>query len=77
MQLTEMKKGAKGRIKAISAKDPLIEIKLREIGFAEDDAIEIAHVGPLARTPLCVRLNRTLIALRAEEAKMISVEAVS
>lgn len=74
MQLTEMKKGAAGRVAAISADDPLIEAKLREIGFAENDAIELAHIGPLAKTPICVRLNRTLIALRADEARAIQVD---
>ncbi|PQA87044.1 FeoA family protein [Hyphococcus luteus] len=73
MLLSEMKKGAAGRISAISAEDPLIEAKLREIGFAENDAVELAHIGPLGRTPVCVRLNRTLIALRLDEAKAISV----
>ncbi|MAW81865.1 MAG: hypothetical protein CMI63_16645 [Parvularcula sp.] len=74
MQLSQMKKGAVGRVTGISAADPLIEAKLREIGFAENDAVELAHTGPLAKTPLCVRLNRTLIALRADEAQAIEVE---
>ena len=74
MLLSEMKKGAAGRVTAISAADPLIEAKLREIGFAEDDAVELAHIGPFGGTPLCVRLNHTLIALRTEEAKAISVK---
>lgn len=73
MLLSEMKKGAAGRVAAISADDPLIEAKLREIGFAENDAVELTHIGPLGRTPLCVRLNRTLIALRTEEAAAITV----
>lgn len=73
MLLTDMKKGAAGRVTAISAADPLIEAKLREIGFAENDAVELAHLGPFGGAPLCVRLNRTLIALRVEEAGAISV----
>lgn len=73
MLLSEMKKGAAGRVTAISAEDPLVEAKLREIGFAENDAVELAHFGPFGGSPLCVRLNRTLIALRTEEARAISV----
>lgn len=73
MLLSEMKRGATGRVAAISADDPLIEAKLREIGFAENDAVELAHFGPFGGAPLCVRLNRTLIALRTEEANAISV----
>ncbi len=74
MLLSEMKKGDAGRITAISAKDPLVEAKLREIGFAESDSVELAHIGPLGGTPICVRLNRTLIALRACEAEAITVK---
>ncbi|WP_428410243.1 FeoA family protein [Hyphococcus sp.] len=74
MLLSQMKKGAAGRVVAIRGDDPLIEAKLREIGFAEDDAVELAHLGPLAKTPICVRLNRTLIALRTDEADAIEVE---
>ncbi|WP_417467543.1 FeoA family protein [Maricaulis sp.] len=50
-------------------------IKLREIGFAESDEVELMHRGPLGANPLCFRLNRTLIALRSDEARAIEVEA--
>jgi len=46
---------------------------LREIGFAEDDEVEVLGVGPLGRSPLSVRLNRTVIALRRNEAASIQV----
>ncbi|MEZ5892928.1 MAG: FeoA family protein [Parvularculaceae bacterium] len=74
MQLIHLKKGAVARVTGISAADPLVEAKLREIGFAEMDEVELAHQGPIGGKPLCFRLNRTLIALRAEEAAAISVE---
>ena len=74
MHLAELKKGETARIAAISDADPAVEAKLREIGFAESDEVEMAHKGPLADKPLCVRLHRTLIALRAEEAAAILVE---
>jgi len=48
---------------------------LREIGFAEEDEVELLYTGPLGRKPLCFRLNRTMIALRANEAMAIEVEA--
>lgn len=50
----------------------LIE-KLREIGFAEGDEVEILHRGFIGGSPLCVRLNRSIIALRKTEASQIQV----
>ena len=54
-----------------------MEAKLREVGFAEEDEIEVMHAGPLNGRPLCVRLNLTLIALRADEAAAIDVEPLA
>lgn len=50
--------------------------RLREIGFAEDDEVELLHRGPFARKPLCFRLNRTMVALRPDEARAIEVEVL-
>lgn len=49
------------------------QIRLREIGFAEGDLIEILHVGLFGRSPLNVKLHGTAIAMRPNEAKMIRV----
>lgn len=48
--------------------------RLREIGFAETDEVELLHKGPFLGRPLCFRLNRTQIALRPAEARAIQVE---
>lgn len=77
MRLHEMPIGVCVRVKKIIDGDGELEAKLREIGFAEDDDVEIVHYGPMARKPICVRLNQTLIALRAEEAAAIIVETSS
>ncbi len=74
MRLSDLGMGKAARVRGLAAADPTLEQKLREVGFAEGDEVEIVHVGPLNRKPLCVRLNRTLIALRADEAAAISVE---
>lgn len=50
--------------------------RLREIGFAEDDEVELLYRGPFARKPLCFRLNRTMVALRPNEACAIEVEVL-
>lgn len=50
--------------------------RLREIGFAEEDEVELLYRGPFARKPLCFRLNRTMVALRPNEACAIEVEVL-
>ncbi|MGD8327145.1 MAG: FeoA family protein [Sphingomonadales bacterium] len=79
MRLHELKKDTPAQIIAIDALDAELEDKLREIGFAEGDDIEIIHFGPLAtkKKPICARLNQTLIALREDEAAAIHVEIAS
>jgi len=49
------------------------QIRLREVGFAEGDLVEIIHVGLFGRSPLNVKLHGTAIAMRPSEAKMIRV----
>lgn len=77
MQLSNLPKGTIARVRRIESKDSILESKLREIGFAEDDEVEIVHLGPITGRPFCARLNQTLIALRSDEAEAIIVEAVS
>lgn len=77
MRLSLLKKGDSARVARLSSEDQSLEAKLREIGFAEGDEIEIVHYGPFGAKPICVRLNQTLIALRREEAAVIEVEPIS
>lgn len=76
MRLSDLGKGKTALVRGLAAEDPALEAKLREVGFAEGDEVEIVHAGPLNGKPLCVRLNRTLIALRADEAAAVAVEPV-
>lgn len=77
MRLSDLGKGKPAIVSGLAAEDPAMEAKLREVGFAENDEVEIMHSGPLNGKPLCVRLNRTLIALRADEASAVNVEPVA
>ncbi|MEM8799038.1 MAG: FeoA family protein [Pseudomonadota bacterium] len=52
---------------------PELEIKLRQIGFAENDEIEIMAVGPVGKSPVSVRIGATLVAVRRGEADAIDV----
>jgi len=61
------------RICGFTDTDEHEQIRLREIGFAEGDLVEIIHVGLFGRSPLNVKLHGTAIAMRPHEAKMIRV----
>ena len=76
MRLHQLPKNRRASVSAIIDDDPSLAAKLREVGFAEADDVEIIHTGPLNGKPICVRLNRTLIALRADEAAAVAVEPV-
>lgn len=68
---------AKGRVARVSGFAPGHErlvVKLREIGFAEGDEVELLATGWLGGAPLSFRLNRTMIALRRGEAAVVQVE---
>ena len=54
--------------------DRKLVAKLREIGFAEGDEVELLARGWLGGAPLSIRLNRTVIALRKGEAALVMVE---
>ena len=73
---------ARGDIAAISGFDSSSQnekmvAKLREIGFAEGDEVELLHRGPLGGSPLSFRLNRTIVALRKREAALIAVRVTA
>ena len=64
MTLVDLKKGVLAEVIAINGGNKMLATKLREVGFAEGDEVEVVHLGPLAGKPICVRLNQTLIAVR-------------
>jgi len=67
-------RGRIGRVAGFGQGDPTLIAKLREIGFAEGDEVELMARGWLGGAPLSFRLNRTVIALRKAEAALILVE---
>ncbi len=75
--LDRLPKGSVGRVSGFSQGDEKLVAKLREIGFAEGDEVELLAVGWLGRAPLSFRLNRTVIALRKSEAALVQVELQS
>lgn len=77
MTLDQLQKSQKARISGFTQEDATLVARLREIGFAETDEVELLYRGPFGGRPLCYRLNRTLIALRRDEAKVVEVEPVS
>ncbi len=75
--LDRLEKGCIARVYGFDADDTGLVTKLREIGFAEGDEVELMGRGWLGGAPLSVRLNRTTIALRKNEARLIRVEPVA
>ena len=74
MTLDELNKNQVARIAGFKPGDDDLVARLREIGFAEEDEVELLHRGPLGGRPLCFRLNRTQVALRLDEARMVEVD---
>jgi ferrous iron transport protein A len=73
--LDRLAKGRVGRVAGfIPRADEKLVAKLREIGFAEGDEVELLAKGWLGGAPLSIRLNRTVIALRKGEAALVMVE---
>lgn len=72
--LSELPLRETARILGFAIEDEALVFKLREIGFAEGDEVEILHKGFLFGSPLSIRLNRSLIALRKSEARQIQVQ---
>ena len=74
--LDQLPKNQTARVAGFAEDVTDLVARLREIGFAEDDEVELLHRGPLGGRPLCFRLNRTMIALRPDEARAIYVSAI-
>ncbi len=71
--LFALEKNRPARICGFDCAHEHTQTRLREIGFAEGDLVEIMHVGLFGRSPLNIRLHGTSIAMRPNEARMIRV----
>jgi len=71
--IRDLKRGEHALVTGFTDAEAPIVRELREIGFSEGDDIEVLALGAFGRTPVSVRLNRTIIALRGGEAAMIEV----
>ncbi len=74
IRMDALPRGRIGRVAGFGSGDATLIAKLREIGFAEGDEVELLARGWLGGAPLSFRLNRTVIALRKAEAALILVE---
>lgn len=74
LTIRDLARGDIAVVTGFSGDDEAMVRELREIGFSEEDEVEILAFGAFGRTPVSVRLNRTIIALRGGEARMIHVE---
>ena len=75
MNLAELPMRTRARVTGFIAPTKDTETRLREIGFAEGDTVEVLHTGLFGRSPLNIRLHDCAsIAMRPTEAAMILVE---
>ena len=74
MTLRELKHKQPARVIGFQSLEHDLEIRLREIGFAEGDRVELMHWGLFGRNPITVKLNGTLIAMRKNEAAAVTIE---
>ena len=73
MTLDKLGKSRIAQVSGFAEGNADLVARLREIGFAESDEVELLHRGPFGGRPLCFRLNRTVVALRHDEARAIEV----
>ncbi len=73
-KLDELNRHEAGHVCGFTTTNETMVMKLREIGFAEGDEVEVLGRGLLGGTPISVRLNQTIIALRVREAQLVEVE---
>lgn len=76
MTLRDLPKDTPAKVTAIAGDNKDLEIRLREIGFAEGDRVEMQHHGLFGRNPMSVRLNGAHIAMRRAEAEAVMVEII-
>lgn len=74
MTIRELQRRQIARVTGFQDKNSELEVRLREIGFAEGDKVELMHVGLFGRNPITVKLNGTLIAMRKAEASAVKIE---
>ena len=74
MTLRDLKPGQKAQVLSFDSANSELETRLREIGFAEGDRVELRHVGLFGRNPISIKLNGTLIAMRKAEAEAVNIE---
>ncbi len=78
ISLDKLNINQKARIIGFDADSSVMETRLREIGFAEGDLVQIIHKGLFGGSPLAIRLDGLAsIAIRPKHAKFILVEKLT
>lgn len=77
MTIRDLQRRQIAHVSGFNSGDPALETRLREIGFAEGDRVELMHWGLFGRNPITVKLNGTLIAMRKTEAAAVEIELES
>lgn len=76
IRLGELNAGQRGTILSVEGAETESSIarRLMEMGFLEGAVAEVLHVAPFGADPIAVRVRGTLVALRRQEASLVSVQ---
>jgi ferrous iron transport protein A len=74
MRLSELKTGARGKIKGFES--PELQLKLMEMGCLPGETVIVEQVAPMGG-PMNIRVAGYLLSLRKDEAVHIEVERVN
>lgn len=74
MCLLEMKIGERASIEALNV-DSELKKRLNSLGFIRESSISVTQFG-LFKSTVQIMINRTLIALRRDEARLIEVQKI-
>lgn len=75
--IADLNKNVRAKIIRFSTLDAKTETRLREIGFAEGDVVEVLRKGLFGKSPINIRVHGMSLAMRPAEARMIIVEVIS
>lgn len=77
--LTQLKRGQVARVVAVrdQYEDDKIARRIRELGFAPGERVQLRAKGPFGKEPLLIQVGMTRFALRQAEAARVDVELES
>jgi Fe2+ transport system protein FeoA len=73
--LSELRTGEGGWVEKIEGPEEIIQ-RFMEMGLIEEEFVEILHEAPFGKDPVAIQVRGSLLALRRQEARFISIRRV-